>query len=218
MFGRTGEAISIEAMLVRRACEAVAFHSVPARRTGKAVVFEALAFGAARVMVSFEAPMIGRTRHAVTIETVSVWGTCKSLALEFAAARGGEMFAIETASRRWTVETAALVATTFGASGETAIVATAPFQPRPAWTSRTAMPPHALMDGFGHLHEFVLAKLAVFIFVELLKHLGGIRWLWTAAAVSAASGGGAAFSGFAAAFSARLVALFFARFGAFFII
>jgi hypothetical protein len=75
-----------------------------------------------------------------------------------------------------------------------------------------------LADGFRHLHEFVFAELAVFIFVELLEHLGWVWRLWTAATFWAASVCGAAFAGLFATASAAHFVHFFARFGAFFII
>jgi hypothetical protein len=82
-----------------------------------------------------------------------------------------------------------------------------------------------LVDGFRHLHEFVFAELAVFVFVELREHLGWIRRLRTAASFWTASAGGAAFAfafaglaGLAATASATHVAHFFARFGAFFVV
>jgi hypothetical protein len=127
---------------------------------------------------------------------------------------------------RWRAfESAVLVATIFGTAGETAAFRTAvgearahgwtwrsapvgscvpgrstlalAFEARTVRTSRAAGPPHVLADGFRHLHEFVFAEFAVFIFVELVEHLGWIRRVRTAAAFFAAStcGTGFAFAG-----------------------
>jgi hypothetical protein len=44
------------------------------------------------------------------------------------------------------------------------------------------MPLHVFTDRFRHFHEFIFAELAVFIFIELLEHLGRVWRMVTAAA------------------------------------
>jgi hypothetical protein len=74
-----------------------------------------------------------------------------------------------------------------------------------------------LADGFGHLHEFVFAELAVIILVELVEHLGWIWRMGTAAAFFAASACGAAFAfaGLTASVSGAHFAHLFLCFGTF---
>jgi len=68
------------------------------------------------------------------------------------------------------------------------------FEARTVRTSRATGPPHVLADGFGHLHEFVFAELAVFIFVELFEHLRWVRRMGTAAAFFVTSASRSAFA------------------------
>jgi hypothetical protein len=204
--------------------------------TSQSLAFE---FAAARASEAFmfESSAFGPTLRAFTFKPTTFGGTCKT-------------FAIETASRRWAVGTTALMATAFGTTGETAIFATtafkswahgwtwrpaplgscvsvratgpATFESRTVRTSRSAGPPHVLVNSFRHLHELVFAELAVFVFVELREHLGWVRRLWTATTFWAASAGGAAFAftftGLVATASATHVAHFFACFGAFLVV
>jgi len=91
------------------------------------------------------------------------------------------------------------------------------FVARTVRTSRAARPPHVLADGFGHLHEFVFAELAVFVFVELVEHLGWIWRMGTATTIFAASACGTAltFAGLAASVSRAHFAHLFFCFGLF---
>jgi hypothetical protein len=175
--------------------------------TSKSLSFE---FAAARAgdALTLESSAFGSTLKAFTLKPTPFGRTC-------------ETFAIETASRR-TIETAALVATIFRTAGETVILATAAVKSwahrwtwRPAplescvsfratWsatfgsrtvrTSRSAGPPHVFADRFRHLHEFVFAELAVFVFVELREHFSRVRRLCTAATFWAASTSRTAFA------------------------
>jgi hypothetical protein len=74
-----------------------------------------------------------------------------------------------------------------------------------------------LADGFRHFHEFVFAELAVFIFVELLEHLGWVRSMGTAGAHFPGSACAPAFAltGLTASASSVHFAHLFFCFGAF---
>jgi len=74
---------------------------------------------------------------------------------------------------------------------------------------------HVLVDGFGHLHEFVFTELAVFIFVEFFEHLGWVGRVRSATAFFATSARGAMLAGLTTAASGAHFAHFFFCFRAF---
>jgi hypothetical protein len=199
------ESVSFEMSIHRRTCQALAFEAVAAR-AGESFAFE---FAAAR------------TSKAISLEARTRWAMRVTLAFESAALGGAgeaiKTFANRIATRR-AIKMASLEVAIFVAAGKTTTFGTAAFESRTSWTPMAAVLPHVLMDGFGHFHEFVLAEFAVFIFVELFEHLGGIGRMWTAASVGPASAVRSAFAGLTSFASAALIAHFFARLGAFVVI
>jgi hypothetical protein len=205
MLGRTSVTIfSIVGVFVRRTCEAIAF---------VALSFWATRI----VTIAFITSIIGRASESVVIIFAPTRRASKAVAFKLAAVlttreafasvpttlgRAGEALAIETVTRRWAAGESAIFAATCVKSGahrwpgrpaslEACVSGrftwSATFGTRTVRTSRSAGPPHVLVNGFGHFHEFVFAEFTVFVLIEFGEHLGWVRRVRTTASFWAAS-------------------------------